>query len=155
MVTINKINSLLRQGYNKDEVRRLILGISEISEDEYDSIVKKFTYDPEVEEYVIDPIKNALNDITHDEEEIEAVKYIMNNIKFLKELLEEYISSPKSFKPNIKIDLDTTENITKTLRINKKALETFEKFCEENPQHKKMDLISMALIEYVNNHTQI
>lgn len=155
MVTINKINSLLREGYNKDEVRRLILGISEISEDEYDSIVKEFTYDPEVGEYVIDPIKNVFSNITHDEEEIEDIKYVINNIKFLRELLEEYISNPKTFKPNIKIDLDTTENITKTLRINKKALETFEAFCEENPQHKKMDLISMALIEYVNNHTQI
>lgn len=155
MITIDKINSLLREGYDKDEVKNLIIEISEIKEDEYDSVVKDFTFDSEVGEYVIDPIKDIFSEFLSDEEEVDAVKYVIDNIKSLKLLLEEYISNPKKFTPNIKIDLDTTENITKTLRINKKALETFEKFCEENPQHKKMDLISMALIEYVNNHTEI
>lgn len=115
MITISKINRLLRQGYSKNEVKKLIMEISEISKEEYEAIIKDFNYDPKVGEYVF---------------------------------------NPKSFTFNTKIDLNPLDNVTKIFRVNKNILEIFEDFCERNPQHKKVDLTSMALIEYVNNHTE-
>lgn len=58
----------------------------------------------------------------------------------------------KTSNKEIVINLDEPETFTKTLRLNIKVYEEFEQFCKDNNQYRKMDLTSMALKEYVENH---
>lgn len=58
----------------------------------------------------------------------------------------------KTSDKEIVINLDEPETLTKTLRLNIKVYEEFEQFCKDNNQYRKMDLTSMALKEYVENH---
>ncbi len=58
----------------------------------------------------------------------------------------------KTSNKEIVINLDAPETFTKTLRLNIKVYEEFEQFCKDNNQYRKMDLTSMALKEYVENH---
>lgn len=52
----------------------------------------------------------------------------------------------------IKIELDDSEVIKRTVRGNKTVFDKWDKFCSENKEFSKQDLLSMALLEYINKY---
>lgn len=69
------------------------------------------------------------------------------------EMIELYKKNSNILINQIVIDLDTTDNTLTTLRVNTEVLRQFNEFIEEHKEYKKMDLVSMALKEYVLNHS--
>lgn len=58
-------------------------------------------------------------------------------------------------KPDIRIDLkdDSELNSTpKSIRINVFVWEDWQQFCEDNEEHSKKQLVSMALKEFMEKH---
>ena len=77
----------------------------------------------------------------------------------IEELEEETAKIKKELeelkKPDIEIDLqdDSEYNATpKSIRINTFVWEDWKKFCEDNEEYSKKQLVSMALKEFMNKH---
>lgn len=77
---------------------------------------------------------------------------LSNEFNTLIEMIELYKRNSNILSNQIVIDLDTMENTLTTLRVNTDVLQMFNEFVEANRQFKKVDLVSMALKEYVLNH---
>ena len=73
---------------------------------------------------------------------------IVNNYDVLKEIIELHKSNITVVKQQITIDLEDSESKLTTIRVNAKEMELFNKFCDENKQYRKIDLISQALKEF-------
>lgn len=78
---------------------------------------------------------------------------IANEYDTLIQMIESFKQNSSILEKQIVIDLPSKETTLSTVRINSKALEQFNKFVEDNNQYKKVDLLSMALLEYVKNHS--
>lgn len=68
------------------------------------------------------------------------------------EMLEMYKKNKKILNNNIIIDLDNNETTLTTIRINTDILKMFNEFCQDHKEFKKVDLLSMAIKEYILNH---
>lgn len=79
-----------------------------------------------------------------------ALESISENIKGIKELLEADREVKKS--KDIVISLEDEEDTRTTIRVNAGAWKKFESFTLKNSEYKKKNLLSMALLEYVQNH---
>ena len=77
---------------------------------------------------------------------------LVSNYDVLKEIIELHKRNTSVIKQQIIINLEDTETTTTTLRINKSILEKFNKFCDENRQFKKVDLLSQALKNFIEQH---
>ena len=73
---------------------------------------------------------------------------IVNNYDVLKEIIELHKSNTSVVKQQITIDLEEAESKLTTIRVNAREMELFNKFCEDNKQYRKIDLISQALKEF-------
>mgnify|MGYP004539342923 CR=1 FL=1 len=73
---------------------------------------------------------------------------IVNNYDVLKEIIELHKSNTSVVKQQITIDLEESESKLTTIRVNAREMELFNKFCDENKQYRKIDLISQALKEF-------
>ena len=79
-----------------------------------------------------------------------ALVSISESIQGIKELLEADREAKKS--KDIVIGLEDEEDTRTTIRVNAGAWKKFESFTTKNSEYKKKDLLSMALLEYVQNH---
>lgn len=79
-----------------------------------------------------------------------ALVSISESIQGIKELLEADRETKKS--KDIVISLEEEEDTRTTIRVNAGAWKKFETFTLKNSEYKKKDLLSMALLEYVQNH---
>ena len=52
----------------------------------------------------------------------------------------------------LKIDIDQSEYIRTTVRIGKDSWNKFEKFCNDNREFKKQDLLSQAIEEFIEKY---
>ena len=77
-----------------------------------------------------------------------AILDIMSDYDVLKEMISNYKRDLSVVKDQLIIDLDESETKLTSIRINKKELDLFNTFCENNKQYTKIDLISMALKEF-------
>lgn len=77
---------------------------------------------------------------------------LSNEYQTLIEMIELYKKNSNILSTQIVIDLETSDNTLTTLRVNTDVLRQFNEFVEENKQYKKVDLVSMALKEYIENH---
>lgn len=77
---------------------------------------------------------------------------LSNEYQTLIEMIELYKKNSNILSTQIVIDLETTDNTLTTLRVNTDVLRQFNQFVEENKQYKKVDIVSMALKEYMENH---
>lgn len=78
---------------------------------------------------------------------------LVSNYDVLKEIIELHKRNTSVIKQQIIINLEDTETTTTTLRINKSILEKFNKFCDENRQFKKVDLLSQSLKNFIEQHS--
>lgn len=52
----------------------------------------------------------------------------------------------------IKIELDNSEVVKRTIRGNKTVFDNWDKFCSKNKEFSKQDLLSMALKKYIEEY---
>ena len=79
-----------------------------------------------------------------------ALVSISESIQGIKELLEADREAKKS--KDIVISLEDEEDTRTTIRVNAGAWKKFESFTLKNSEYKKKDLLSMALLEFIQNH---
>ncbi|HFL2500809.1 TPA: hypothetical protein ACG3JX_003819 [Clostridioides difficile] len=94
----------------------------------------------------LDVVKEVIN--KSDKEIKNNLLDIVANYDVLKEIIELHKCNTSIIKQQIVIDLENSESKLTTIRVNSKELELFNKFCNNNKQFKKMDLISQALKEF-------
>lgn len=82
----------------------------------------------------------------------ENILNIAKEYDTLIEMLEMYKKNKKILSNNIIIDLDNEETSLTTVRINTDVLKMFNQFCIDHKEFKKVDLLSMAIKEYILNH---
>lgn len=81
---------------------------------------------------------------------VKALLSISESIQGIKELLEADREAKKS--KDIVINLEDEEDTRTTIRVNAGAWKKFESFTLKNSEYKKKDLLSMALLEFIQNH---
>ncbi len=79
---------------------------------------------------------------------------LVNNYDVLKEIIELHRCNTSVIKQQIIINLeDNKTTTTTTLRINKSILDKFNNFCIQNKQFTKVDLLSQALKNFIEQHS--
>lgn len=87
---------------------------------------------------------------------VEIQNYILGNFDILKEIIEKYKTTTTSTTNKIIINLVDDKHLNpkpKSIRINEFIYQDWQRFCEENKLYRKQELISMALKEYMENHS--
>lgn len=158
---INKINTKLKEGYTVIRIRE-DLGIGEKA---LQKIVKSsgYKYNPKLKQYT--PIENK-NDIVVLEnttnvlpnEQVKILDYLGENFDLLVEFMEKYKATTQTTTESttnyITIDLVDDKHLNpkpKSIRINEFVYRDWQKFCDKK-HYSKMDLISMALKEYMEKY---
>lgn len=89
--------------------------------------------------------------------EIEEFKSLKNDIKEMLEWRENFKEVAATYEDTeIKIDAQRLKNedaITRGIKIYPSVFIEFKKFCTEHKEYRMQDLISMALLEYIRNHS--
>ena len=92
-------------------------------------------------------------------------KYLQREIKKggfkynqkLRQYLPSTVTTTTSTTQSIVINLVDDKHLSpkpKSIRINEFVYRDWQKFCEDNKYHSKQELISMALKEYMKNHSK-
>lgn len=84
-------------------------------------------------------------------------KYLNNNFDVLIEMIESYKSqSAAAALPKteiiIELPLDESKEFKTSIRVNKTIWEQFKEFCKNNKHYTQKDLVSMAMLEYMNKY---
>ena len=77
---------------------------------------------------------------------------LANNYTDIMNMLEDYRRNTSVIKQQIILDIEEAESKLTTLRVNSKVLNDFNKFCDDNKQYRKIDLISQALKNFMEQH---
>lgn len=176
MITIEKVNYILQlqnEGKNRHEIKD-ILGYKHL--DSMTKYMRKRGYKVENDKYIltddschqvgnfeIKPFlfnddkgmttNNALNIkqdmieiIEHKHEIFDMLEWFKNrDDKGMTEVIEV-------INEGIKIDLPESETTRTTIRINKVIWDEFDKFCTENKEFNKQDLMAQALKDFIKSN---
>lgn len=84
---------------------------------------------------------------------IDNIKLMLNT--FNEQYAKGYVSTDDKNSWGIKIELpiEGDKNFRTTVRVNDVVWKQFDEFCSKHSEFTKRDLISMALREYINNHS--
>lgn len=77
---------------------------------------------------------------------------VMGEYDVLMEMIELYKCNSNILQNKITIDLPNVESELTSFRVNKEILKDFNEFVKEQKEYRKIDLVSMALKEYMENH---
>ncbi|MGL5152986.1 MAG: hypothetical protein ACRC7N_20705 [Clostridium sp.] len=79
---------------------------------------------------------------------------LMKNFNTIMEMVEHYKNNSMIEKGDIIIHLPQEEDksFKASLRVNKVVLEQFKVFCNNHKEFSQKDLLSMAMVEYINKH---
>ena len=86
--------------------------------------------------------------------DIEKLNTLTNNYDILIEMIEEYKKSHVVHMGGIVVQLpyEDSKDYKTSVRINKTVMEQFRAFCEEHKQFTQKELLSMALVEYMDRY---
>lgn len=176
---VQYINNQLKEGYSLTKIsKELGVGRSTITDrfkkvnysyskdsNEYiynDSVtaVEKVVREIKVKEDItIKEIDEKLNNGSNTDVSLMSDKVVQSNLvnlsneyQTLIEMIELYKKNSTILSTQIVIDLENTDNKLTTLRVNTNVLRQFNEFIDEHKEYKKVDLVSMALKEYMSNH---
>lgn len=172
---INLINNMLLEGMTVKEIRQS-LGISEkkfqkeIKELGYKFNQKEKAY-IKVNEPITEPLNGELIDslkettkpttketttsTTLTTTQTTTIDYLVDNIDLIKQLLENYKRNTQSNNTDIIINLISDKHLNpkpKSIRINEFVWRDWQEFIKDLTFNKG-DLISMALKEFMENHS--
>lgn len=170
--SIDKVNEMLSEGMRTKEIARSFgLGyyafrnLIESMGYEFNKVVWRYTpIPPEESLNYVTTVKNqgitkGIATLIENQDKLinilncqDQLQELLDNQDALLQMLHDYQKNSTMMDPTIKIEMETQETLTKTLRLNKKVYEDFEQFCKEHDQYRKMDLYSAALKEYMQFH---
>lgn len=78
---------------------------------------------------------------------------LANDYDTIKELIELHRRNTSVVKQQIVINIESAESKLTTIRVNSKVLDNFNNFCDNNKQFKKVDLLSQALKNFIDQHS--
>lgn len=158
---INEINDKLKEGNTVIRIRE-DLGIGEKA---LQKLIKcsGYKYNPKLKQYT--PIENnnelvVLENTTNTlpKEQTKILDYLGENFDVLVEFMEKYKATTQTTTETptnyITIDLVDDKHLNpkpKSIRINELVYRDWQKFCDKQ-HYSKMDLISMALKEYMEKY---
>ena len=99
------------------------------------------------EKEVLDIIEKSDDDIRNN------LLDLAQNYELLKEIMDIHRRNTSVVKQQIVIDIEEAESKLVTLRVNSNVLEKFNRFCDNNKQFKKVDLLSQAIKNFIDQHT--
>ena len=163
---IEYLNSKLSKGLTVIRIRE-DLGIGEKS---LQKIIKEagYVYNQKLRQYIpttqattkpleVSVVETNTNTLLTTEK-ANTLDYISNNINILMDMIEKYKTTTQSTTESttnyIKIDLIDDKHLKpkpKSIRINEFVYQEWQEFCDKQ-HYSKMDLISMALKEYMEKY---
>ena len=163
---INYINSKLEKGQTVIRIRE-DLGIGEKA---LQKIIKEagYVYNQKIKRYItttqsttkpleVSVVETNTNTLLTTEKE-NTLDYLSNNINILMDMIEKYKTTTQSTTESttnyITIDLIDDKHLKpkpKSIRINEFVYQEWQEFCDKQ-HYSKMDLISMALKEYMEKY---
>lgn len=91
--------------------------------------------------------------VTKSDEEIRNnLLDLVNNYDVLKDIIELHRRNTSVVRQQIVIDLEDAESKLATLRVNSKVLDQFQDFCSKHKEYKKVDLLSQAIKNFIENY---
>lgn len=78
---------------------------------------------------------------------------LAKNYELLVEIMDIHRRNTSVVKQQIIIDIEEADSKLTTLRVNSKVLEEFNKFCDDNKQFKKVDLLSQAMKNFIDQYS--
>lgn len=139
-----------------------------------------YTYSKDLNEYVLNGNNNCHTDVIQENKKVlksinanDLKKYddgntdvksldkamksklinVMGEYDVLMEMIELYKSNSNVLQSNISIDLPNVASELTSFRVNKEILKQFKEFLKEQREYRNIDLVSMALKEYMENHS--
>lgn len=104
------------------------------------------------------PSNSSVAQVEYNEINGQKMDYILSKLDTLEEMIKIFEAKKESIglgNNDIIIDLIDDRHLDpkpRSMRINSFVLKEWDKFCNENRYYQKMDLVSMALKEYIENH---
>lgn len=164
---VKYLNAKLKEGKTVIRIREDI----GISEKHLQREIKKggFKYNQKLRQYLpttettttsttttnLDVVPN--NTLVVDENKMNVLKYLEENFSVLNEFIEKYKATTETTTQDIVINLVDDKHLKpkpKSIRINEFVYRDWQKFCEDNKYYPKQELTSMALKEYMKNHSK-
>lgn len=158
---INRINIKLKEGHTVTRIRE-DLGFGEKA---LQKLIKSsgYKYNPKLKQYT--PIENNNEIVVLDntintlpKEQTKILDYLGKNFDVLVEFMEKYKATTQPTTEvttnYVTIDLVDDKHLNpkpKSIRINEFVYRDWQKFCDKQ-HYSKMDLISMALKEYIEKY---
>lgn len=104
---------------------------------------------PKETEVIVIPKKDNVAPI-----EKENYKKLMSNFDILMEMIEKYKKNNEIPRSDIVVQLpyESDKNYKTSIRIHKEVFEEFKLFCSKNKEFSQKELISMALVEYMDKY---
>jgi predicted DNA-binding protein YlxM (UPF0122 family) len=116
--------------------------------------VKKTKQDIDITELKYNNNVNNTGVILIDDKAIQSnLIDIAKEYNTLIEMIELYKKNSTILTNQIVIDLEDDDSTLTSFRVNSKVLKAFNEFADERKEYKKMHLLSMALKEYMKNHS--
>lgn len=100
------------------------------------------------------PITNTVNEVIDisNEDIKKNLLDLASNYEIIQKIIMDYKCNTSVIKKQIVIDLPESESKLITWRANQKVVEIFNEFANKNNQFKKVDLLSQALLDFVNRY---
>lgn len=163
---INYINDELRAGKKVEDIRKNI----GMSDKKYRKFINEnnYSYDQKTKQYIpttqttTEPIDISVVEANTNTllttEKANTLDYLSNNIDILMDMIDRYKATTKTTTESttnyITIDLVDDKHLKpkpKSIRINEFVYQEWQEFCDKQ-HYSKMDLISMALKEYMEKY---
>lgn len=118
---------------------------------EYNKELKQYVYN-QLSEVAITVDNTDVVQCNTDTDIKNNILELANNYTDIMNMLEDYRRRTSVIKQQIILDIEEAESKLTTLRVNSKVLNDFNKFCDDNKQYRKIDLISQALKNFMEQH---
>ena len=84
-------------------------------------------------------------------------KYLNSNFDVLMEMIEAYKVNKNTVTTDkteiiVELPLDQSKEFKTSIRVNKVIWEQFKEFCKSNKNYTQKDLVSMAMLEYMQKY---
>lgn len=155
-----KLQKIVKEnGYKYDQkkkqyiIHEVIHEVIQSKSKEKSNIIQAYT--EILQDEVIHQDNRVLQDVIH----VDNMKYFNENFNLFRNMLErfkegiEHLDNTSNIIVNLKDDSHVKRN-PRPVRINAFVEDDWMKFCEENKRFTKKELLSMALKEYMENHSK-
>lgn len=153
---INKIATELKIKKNiiKDVIKNngVQSDVQNVGQDVQQTVPQEVIHENLIEEVAVTEVKETR--LTKHEE------YLNTNFDILVEMIESYktqnskheIINDNKDEIIVELPIDETKEFKTSIRVNKVVWEQFKEFCKNNKHYTQKDLVSMAMLEYMEKY---